>query len=825
MESFLTSLASNASAETTLASWELAHRGPWSVGLAIGLGVVLTLGAFFLYAVERGRLGILRSAILALLRTLVLAVILYLLLGPVLVTELEDKRAQGVVLLVDNSMSMKRHDRRLLPEDQLRVAIAQGLAPLTTKVDKASAASVPAKTPKDPARIDLVKAVLEHGELKLWQGLAKAGPVQPYLFGTRLHGPTESANTKEEPIKRLLHSLTADEATTCLGDALHEIIGRKDGDLPAAIVVFTDGLDNASKFHLNEVADKCRDLGVPLHIYGVGAVEGGTLQLREVGVPSTIFYDDTVHVPVRWRAQGFKQGTVEIILTLGGKEVARKERPVQAGEDLRDVLSFTPDKSWKDKGEKLDLAASIRLKEDNKIGDALPSRPVRLLDSKIKVLFIEGSPRVEFRFLQTALLRDRRIQPEFLLTNADSEVLRSTPYIAQFPGTRDKFIEAKYNLLILGDVPVTKFSKEQMEWIQEFVKKGGGLIVLAGKQHMPGSYDKSPLDEVLPVEVKPGKLVQNPDERTQEYPPTLTGVGERTDWLSLGDTPEDNRKLWEGLPGFHWSYPLAKLRPLATELAVNPRAKLGEKPMPILVQQPYGKGEVLFFATDETWRWRFNVADKHYARFWGQVIYHMGLPHLLGDNAERVHMALERSEAVLGQPGKIFVRLLDKDFNPRKDDVVEATLDYLDGKGPDKVQKIKLYRMSGTKGDAKKEDIRDGEYWQLLPHGRPGRYEIRLKNPGKSGEEETTFTYRVAPPPRHELEESGMAEAALRLAAQTSGGRFYREEDLYRLADNLKPRKASYYWREELDLFPLLMALFVLLITAEWLIRKFSDLS
>jgi len=70
-----------------------------------------------------------------------------------------------------------------------------------------------------------------------------------------------------------------------------------------------------------------------------------------------------------------------------------------------------------------------------------------------------------------------------------------------------------------------------------------------------------------------------------------------------------------------------------------------------------------------------------------------------------------------------------------------------------------------------------------------------------------------------------MAEPELRLAARTSGGQFYREEDLCRLTDSLKPLKVSYFWRDEIDLFPLWMAIFVLLITAEWLVRKFSDLS
>jgi hypothetical protein len=189
----------------------------------------------------------------------------------------------------------------------------------------------------------------------------------------------------------------------------------------------------------------------------------------------------------------------------------------------------------------------------------------------------------------------------------------------------------------------------------------------------------------------------------------------------------------------------------------------------------------------------------------------MGLPHLLGDAAQRVQIALERSEALLHQPGAVFVRMLDKDFNPLKVPEIEGVLEHLESKT---TWKKKLLRLEG----------RDGEYWATLDHDRPGRYEFRVTHP-EGKKETTTFTFEVKLPPRHELEEAGMAETPLRQAATISGGRFYREEDLYRMPDQVQPRSATYAWREDLDLFPLLLILFVLAITAEWVLRKLSDLS
>jgi hypothetical protein len=350
-----------------------------------------------------------------------------------------------------------------------------------------------------------------------------------------------------------------------------------------------------------------------------------------------------------------------------------------------------------------------------------------------------------------------------------------------------------------------------MESIAAFVREGGGLVQVAGPQHAPASYDGKPLAEVLPVEFLPVKFKAVGDARPQPFQPVLTEAGERSDFLALADTPEENVNVWKNLPGLFWFYPVTKLRPGAAALLVHPQAKLGEGPMPLAATHYYGRGQVLFLGIDETWRWRYNVQDKHFARFWGQVIYQLGLPHLLG-NARRVQLALEHSEAVLDRPGLVYARLLDADFRPLKEKQVPATLEYLDAKkGEERTTPITLEAIPG----------REGEYRALLAHDRPGRFELKVARP-----EPTVFPFRVNLPPRHELEPAGLAEDALREAARVSGGAFYREEDLHRLPVQVQPRQATFTQRQEIVLWgPLALVLFVGLVTAEWVMRKFANLS
>ena len=585
----------------------------------------------------------------------------------------------------------------------------------------------------------------------------------------------------------------------------------KTAALPAALVLVTDGQDNASKYSLQEAGLACARREVPLYIYGVGTAEGASLQLKEVGVPETIFVDDTITVPLRWRSQGFGKGKLAVKLTLGGKMVAQREIANETGDDVRAVLSFAVPKGKKSE-ESLDLVASVAVKGSDGFKDSL-TESVRVVDRKIRVLYVEHSARFVYQFLIAALLRDRRIEPTFVLVNADPKLANAgPPFLPAFPPTRAQFFDAHYNVIILGDVAASYLGNEHMEWIKEFVQNRGGLIAIAGRQHMPSTYSKTPLAEVLPGVFEAKRFPIGSEARTQEYPPTLTDIGRRTDMLALADAPDESLALWAKLPGFHWQYPLLKLRPGAVSLLVNPRLKMGEQPMPLLASQYYGQGQVLFMGSDETWRWRFNEADKVTNRFWGQLIYQVGLPSLLGQSSKRAQIALAGSKATLNVPDSIFVRLVDKNFNPRKDAKVDAVLEYLDAKpGEDKWRKVALYPLSG----------RDGEYSAVLSHDKPGRWELRVNNP-----EPNVFRFRVDVPPRHELEEAGLAEGALRELARVSGGKFYREEDLHHLVGDVQPKSMGFTQRQEVLLWnPLVLALFILLITAEWLLRKFSDLS
>jgi hypothetical protein len=422
---------------------------------------------------------------------------------------------------------------------------------------------------------------------------------------------------------------------------------------------------------------------------------------------------------------------------------------------------------------------------------------------------VESTPRWEYKFLQSALYRDRRVEVTYLLTQADAKVLQAgPPFLAAFPEREQLF---GFDAIVLGDVPATYFGVQRLEWLRDFVKEGGGLIHIAGKQHAPASYVNTPLAEVLPVEFLPVQFPVEGDARTQPFSPVLTEVGRRSDLLALVDNKEENQQIWRDLPGFFWHYPLTKLRAGAISLLDHPTARMEDRPMPLLTSHRYGKGQVFFLAVDETWRWRYNVGDRYFARFWGQLVSVGGLSHLLG-SSQRVQLALDQSDVQLGRPGSVYARLYDREFRPWTEERVSARLEFRDARtGQAHTRPLTLEAVPSQ----------PGEYRALLANDVPGRFEVKMDDP-----EPASLAFTVRPPVGHELEPAGMAEEPLREAASLSGGRFYREEDLYRLPEQLVSQQAFFTRRQDVLLWnPLALVLLVGLVTVEWIIRKFANLT
>lgn len=783
---------------------ELAFRGSFPLWVVILLGLLTTAGSFYLYFREAIKIDPIGKFVMAAVRSVTLWLVLFLLMKPVLVDEVKGEKERPIALVLDNTLSMTQRDPRLNTADQIRISIARGkIAPDKGLMAPDSLSELPTDR---PSRAEIVREVFGNPLLQFETKLKAKAAVQYFLMGQRVRGVADS------PESPWLDSFKADEPKTALVDSLFDSLQKDENDLPTAVVLITDGRDNSSNGTFEELSRECARVKVPMHIYGVGGSSTGYLQLKDVPVQDTLFVEDIASVPFRWRASGFQNSEVELSVTLNGKRVGDPKRiRVKDSDDASEVFNFTPQKSDAAITGKQELVASIRLISGDQVFEDKIVKNVRVVDRKVKLLYVENAPRWEFKFLQRAFVRDRRVDASFIILAGDKRAMQAgPPFIPAFPNTRKDLFD--YDLIIIGDVEAEFFTPEQRNWLKDFVSEGGGLVMIAGRENAPASYLNTPIADLLPVDFRAEKFPIDSDSRTEEFQPRLSDLGQRSAMMSLSDSPDENLRIWRSLPGWYFHYPITKLKPGAVSLLDHPKEEADKKPMSLMAMHYYGKGLVLFCACEETWRWRYNEADKYFTRFWGQVVYQIGLPHTLGNKSAQ--LALEQGEAILGKPGQVYARLFTPDFRPLLSDKISARLERLDAKpGEDRYQNVTFEAVPNQ----------PGEFVATVSNDKVGRYALKVE----SGAEPATLEYRVNLPPEHELAPTSMNEVALKQLAEQSGGKFYREESLHQLADDIQPRNYTFRFRKEILLWTEWWLLLVVcgLFTAEWMLRKFSNLS
>ena len=210
---------------------------------------------------------------------------------------------------------------------------------------------------------------------------------------------------------------------------------------------------------------------------------------------------------------------------------------------------------------------------------------------------------------------------------------------------------------------------------------------------------------------------------------------------------------------------------------------------------------------DSTWRWRNRVGSRYFARFWGQTINFLSLAHLLGES-KRVQISTDRKLYAVGDEVGISARVLDKSFQAVKAERVVARI-AVAGAEPAEVELRKVPSQQGMfTGD-----------W-LAPV--IGDYRITVK--GEEAEGRADFAVRQ---PRLEFDHPAMQEEALRAVAGRTGGRFFRLADLGELSEAISKSKPLVTEEDEKPIWDhwWMLIVLTLVLGAEWLIRKRSDLA
>ncbi len=734
---------------------DFAIRAPWTIALgAAAVAAALTLRT---YAQVRGNSQPLDRTVLAAIRLGAIAVVAFCLLQPVVVLSSVVPQQNFLGVLVDDSRSMQIADRdeteRLrFVEDRLR------------------------------AGGDLRTALEERFALRF------------FGFSTE----TDRLGDVDE--------LTYRGTRTHLGQALERAHEELTGVPLSGLVVVTDGADNADG-GLGESLLPIQAAGIPVFTVGLGRETfDRDIQLSRVETPRRVLRGAALVVDAVVTHRGYRGETVTVQVEDEGRIVGSEEVELGRDGEPRTVrLRFTA----AEEGPRLfTFRVSPRPGEmvtQNNVRDAL----MLVENHSEKVLYFEGEPRFEVKFLRRAVADDENLHVSILQRTAENKFMRldvedADDLVGGFPTTRADLY--RYSGLVLGSIEANYFTPDQLRMIADFVNnRGGGLLMLGSQRSFAeGGYAGTPVADVLPVVLGDA---EGEEDFFVEVAVEPTRAGATHAATQIAESEELSVDRWNELPPITIVNPITEVKPGATTLLTS-----ASDDLVVLAFQRYGAGKSLAFPVQDSWMWQMHadiaVEDMTHETFWRRM-----LRWLVDGVPDQITAELPAERVEPGQAVTILATVGDANFEEINNSAVIASVTHPDGDFTDR-------RMEWT-AEA------DGEYRATFIPPVEGFYEVRIE--AMSGDEligEDVTWLQVAPSDA-EYYDSTMRTALLDRIAEETGGRRYTPDTVASLPDDVQFVGGGVTVVEERDLWdmPVLLLLLGTLVLGEWGYRRFRGLA
>lgn len=752
----------------------------WGWALIVLCGVACSAWCYWRIAGSRPwriALGALRSVTLVLIAVLIA--------GPMLALRTERTERDWVVFMADRSSSMAVADvgspaARITRDEQMREGIGSAAEALSRLADERST---------------------------LWLGF-DAGVFDldaPGPAGVDWSDPTGRRTELSGPIDQALRRVAARPVS--------------------GLVVFSDGrlTSPVSRSTLQRlVADQ-----IPVFVVPVGS--DGSLADYAVDravAPTRAFVDDTVPVNVRVTRRGGPRegwsGRVRLIDEPTGVVLDERSLDEVADGSDHDELDFSLSARPESAGRvtwtvRLETATPDLTADNN-------SRAVTLdlTDRPLRVVYFDGYPRWEYRYLRGLVVRERSIRSSTLLLSASRKYLQEgTETLVSIPTSPGDW--GGIDVVMIGDVRAELFSTEQMENLKSHIaRQGAGLLWIGGPSAMPATWRDSPLGDLLPFTI--GRDASGQDSVLVSSEPVVvrpTAAAARLGLLRLGDAADGRWPPWLSDPSTGWArlwwsqrIGPGRVKPTAETLAVMSRDAASDQEWPAVLTMRYGAGRIVYVATDETWRWRHGRGEVLYERFWLPIIRLLARESL-GSAGKVALLEASPDRPVVDQPVRVSLRVVDE---------------MVAGQLPSRLTVRALRRTSGgevrsTDLSLMPEGLRDGKPWSYAATWMPaeaGTYELTATDASLAGSlsdsgPPTASVEVVAPDDERRIPQAD--HAALAAIAEQTGGAVVSIDRLASLADLLPNRQVRVVGAAQVDPLwdrPIVFAVLLLLLTAEW---------
>lgn len=601
----------------------------------------------------------------------------------------------------------------------------------------------------------------------------------------------------------------ADGQRTNIDASLQQALQRAAARPLSGVVLISDGRTHDAP--TRATIRRLQADAVPVFTVPVGSPDPlADMAIRRVDSPRRAYIGDKVPIAVQLDRIGDAAremgATVTLVDETTGEELAREA--IAAG-DERDEITLTAEPA-------LAGQANWQVRIETEQPSLVPENTVRsfgidLIDQPLRVLFIDGYPRWEYRYVKNLLIREESLESSVMLLSADRDFAQEGNMpITRLPRSPGEF--ADYDVIVLGDVPASFFTTEQLEMIRDHVADfGAGLLWIAGPRSTPNSFAGTALADLLPVRGSgPVQAIGRPVLMQPTDLADRLGVLQLTTGEAFG-WPQELIDPSYGWSRLHYAQRLdpARLKPTAEVLAETTE-EFGGDNLPLVTLMRYGAGRSVYVATDEIWRWRYGRGELLPEQFWVQMMRMLGRESLTASGQQALLEAAPRRVEV-SQPVRIELRLLDErlaaESSSQRLSSVNAEL--LNDAG-ETVAEIELVR----------QETADERFAATYLPDAPGQYRVRLRDPALTGinpdADVEVFT------PDDEMRRPETDHALLQSLADATGGRMLQPEQIDELPELLPNRELRTVnpLTERIWDSPLFFVLIVLALTAEWVGRK-----
>jgi hypothetical protein len=603
-----------------------------------------------------------------------------------------------------------------------------------------------------------------------------------------------------------LDAITPADTSTHIGAALKQLV-TETSDLPiGAVVLLSDGAENAAGATSPEVSadalEALRNRRLPVHTIGFGREDQQhDVEIEDVSSAPDAVANARVAVTVSLTQHGYRGQKAAIIVRDGDKTLASHDIEFAPDGKIQTEPFFIP---AGDAGAKsLTFSIAPLSGEENATNNSV-SRPLLVKDAKRSVLYVEGEPRWEYKFIRRAEDQDPTVQVVSMLRTSENKIYRQgignpAELSEGFPVRPEDIFQ--YAGIIIGSVDADYFTPLQRELMREYVdRRGGGILFLGGRSSLSdGGWSASGLNDVMPTFLPSGNHNFHRNAATVE----LTRAGTDSPITRLLDDPEKNAERWKKLTYLADYEDAGTPKPGATVLA---DLKTGHRTFPLLITQNYGRGRSAILATGGTWRWQMSEAlgDPSHDMFWQQL-----LRWLVADSPGPV--TATTPTRLLTDDGHIQLtaQVHDRQFQPSADAHVTAHI-----VGPQNTNGfIDLSPSQDTPGQFQAE-------WTAE---KPGTYlaEITAESPDKQQLGSDVLTFQREDGVAENFHTSQNRQLLEQLSAQT-GGRYWKPSDVKNLPRDISYSEGGISVRNTLELWnlPIIFLLLLALPATEWLLRR-----